>query len=81
MLSEHTVHNMNHPIACLVIHVYDMGHGEDTGEGDLVGEGRHGDSFPRSGDKRCWARWEGSTQESSSSDVSQEHGLQGHSVR
>ena len=71
---------MNHSVAGLVVHVDDVGHGQDAGQSHLTGEGRHGDSLPGASHQRGGARREICGVESSSGDVSQEHSLQGHAV-
>lgn len=70
---EDTVHHVDHSIAGLIVNINDVGHGEDAGQGDLVGEGSDGDSLSSSSDQRCWSGRKVSGVKSSSSHVSQQH--------
>ena len=35
-VSEHAVHHMDHTVAGVIVHVDDVGHGEDAGQGHLA---------------------------------------------
>ena len=72
---------MDDPVAGLVVHVNDVRHGQDTGEGHLVGEGGHCHSLPRSCDEGRGSGREVDRVKSSTCDVSEQHRLESHAVR
>ena len=77
---EHAVHHVHHAVRGLIVDIDNVGHSQHAGDGDLVGEGSHGDPLPRPGDEGGGARGESFGEESSTRHVAQENRLQSNLV-